>query len=392
MSEGNVRDAIAGGAGPVKCKRCQGSEAVLIVRTEQLCRDCFIKYINTKVIKRMENFRVRNSTMDNPRLFLLPISFGVSSVALLHLLDGQLQGQINRMNRTGYGLLVAYVNMPSAAPIGDCLKELQGRYPRHTYSAVDLAENFDYPNGILDILGEPELLSAPNGLGHQAVNQDKLDHLLASLPSATSRTDILNILRTRLLVEIAKERGCEGILWGDSTTRLAEKTLAETAKGRGFALPWQLSDGVSPHGLVFKYPLRDLLKKELVTYASLVDPPLTPFIASGHVYPASNSKSATIDDLMTNYFESVEGNFPSIVANVVRTSSKLVASQPFSSGERCGICEMPIAKGAGGLHGWGGNQEDEANPSDSNLRTVKGLCYGCTRSTLGAAVLVRTGL
>ncbi|RAL68532.1 hypothetical protein DID88_007259 [Monilinia fructigena] len=38
---------------------------------------------------------------------------------------------------------------------------------------------------------------------------------------------------------------------------------------------------------------------------------------------SASSKSTTIDDLMAQYFESVEENFPSIVANVVRTSSKL---------------------------------------------------------------------
>ncbi|KAI9766358.1 MAG: cytoplasmic tRNA 2-thiolation protein 2 [Geoglossum simile] len=384
MPEGSVQDTIAKGTVVVRCKRCQESDAILVVRAEQLCRVCFIKYINTKVIKRMENFRVRNSTIDNPRLFLLPVSCGVSSVALLHLLDGQLQGQITRMNRTGYELLVVYVNMPSAAPAGDYSKKLQERYPRHTFSSVDLAECFGYPSVILGTLGESDLSSASSGLDGCALNRDRLDHLLASLPSETSRTDMLSILRTRLLVEIAKERGCEGILWGDSTTRLAEKTLAETAKGRGFALPWQLSDGLSPHGLIFKYPLRDLLKKELVTYVSLVEPPLTPFVNSGQVSRTFNSTNTTIDDLMTHYFESVEESFPSIVANVVRTSSKLGTNQSLGGGERCGICEMPIAEGTGGLHGWGGDQQDEAYPDDSNGQVVEKLCYGCARSTLGA--------
>ena len=361
---------------------------LLMVILNECYRDCFIKYINTKVTKRMESFRVRNSTIDNPRLFLLSISFGVSSVALLHLLDGQLQGQITRMNRTGYEFLVAHVNMSSTALAGEYLKKLEDRYPRHTFISVDLAEIFGYLSSILDTLGESGLSLAPSSsnLGRQASNRDKLDHLLASLPSATSRTDMLNILRTRLLVEIAKERGCEGILWGDSTTRLAEKTLAETAKGRGFALPWQLSDGSSPHGLAFKYPLRDLLKKELAAYVSLVEPPLTPFVNSGQVSRAFNFKNTTIDDLMTNYFESVEESFPSIVANVVRTSSKLGANQPLGGSERCGICEMPIAEGTGGLYGWGGDQRDEAIPNDSNARAIERLCYGCARSTLGAMV------
>ncbi|KAH0559838.1 hypothetical protein GP486_003647 [Trichoglossum hirsutum] len=352
-------------------------------------RDCFVRYVNTKVIKRMENFRIRNSTIGNPRLFLLPLSFGVSSVALLHLLDSQLQGQIDRMNRTGYGLLVVHVNMPSTAPTGIYMKRLQQRYPRHTHFHVDLAELFDYPNGILESSGKSGLsqaLGAPDG---QVSNQDKLDHLLDSLPSATSRADMLGILRTRLLVEIAKKRGCEGIMWGDSTTRLAEKTLAETAKGRGFSLPWQISDGASPHSLVFRYPLRDLLKKELVTYASLTTPPLDPIIIPEQTPQALTSKNTTIDDLVTNYFQSVEESFPSIVANVVRTSGKLSAHQPFGGGERCTICEMPITAGSGGLHGWGGDQ-GKLGPSSSDPHPVEKLCYGCARSTLGATFSART--
>jgi cytoplasmic tRNA 2-thiolation protein 2 len=337
----------------------------------------------------MENFRIRNSTMENPRLFLLPSSFGISSVVLLHLLDSQLQGQIGRMNRTGYGLLVVHVNVPSAAPTGIYMKRLQEEYPRHTYFHVDLAEIFDYPNSILEAPGISELSPALSALSGQASNQDKLDRLLDSLPSATSRTDMLGILRTRLLVEIAKKRGCEGIMWGDSTTRLAEKTLAETAKGRGFSLPWQLSDGASPHGLIFRYPLRDLLKKELAAYASLATPPLTPFIIPEQVPQPFTSKNATIDDLMTNYFESVEESFPSIVANVVRTSGKLSAHQPFDGGERCTICEMPITAGAGGLHGWGGDQGG-IDPSSSNFHPVEKLCYGCARSTLRTTSSART--
>ncbi|KAH0547579.1 hypothetical protein FGG08_000304 [Glutinoglossum americanum] len=318
------------------------------------------------------------------------MSFGVSSVALLHLLDNQLQGQIDRMNRTGYGLLVVHVNTPSAAPTGMHMEKLEERYPRHTYLSVDLTEVFNCPSRILEGLGEPESISAPSGLGSQDSNQDKLDRLLESLPSATSRMDILNILRTRLLVENAKKRGCEGIIWGDSTTRLAEKILAETAKGRGFSLPWQLSDGISPHGVAFKYPLRDLLKKELVTYASLTTPPLNQFIVSEQAPQAFTSKNTTIDNLVTNYFESVEENFPSIVANVVRTSGKLSARQSFGDGKRCGICEMPIAEGTGGLHGWGGGQE-KMDLSSSHLCSDEKLCYGCARSSLRVTTSVRTG-
>jgi cytoplasmic tRNA 2-thiolation protein 2 len=200
------------------------------------------------------------------------------------------------------------------------------------------------------------------------------------MPSATSRADLITTLLTQLLVDVTKKGGCESILFGDSTTRLAEKTLTETAKGRGFSLPWQVSDGMSPYGIGFNYPLRDLLKKELVEFSSLTIPSLADLI----IYPNSasyvsvSSKSITIDDLMVQYFESVEENYPSIVANVVRTSSKL---KPLATGDTiaCGLCGLPVTEGTDGIFGWGGDQNSHSRRVKQNGHNNI-LCYGCSRS------------
>ena len=209
---------------------------------------------------------------------------------------------------------------------------------------------------------------------------------MKSLPSATAQSDVISVLRTRLIAKIAKEWGCEGILWGDCTTRLAEKTLAETVKGRGFSLPWQVTDGESPYGTAFNYPLQDLLKKELVAYADMANPSFSSLIhrAPGSGQPSASSKNTTIDDLMKQYFESVEENYPSIVANVVRITSKLQAPPSQSTGQRCKLCSMPVTNGNFGIHGWGGNQQDSVDTSSE----LKGFCYGCTRSVPQAAVLL----
>jgi cytoplasmic tRNA 2-thiolation protein 2 len=256
---------------------------------------------------------------------------------------------------------------------------IERRYPAYSLSVLPLSDIFNHVDVISATLQEAQI---PNSVEHNDepfdTNQQKLDHLLLSLPSASSRSDMISILRTRLLVEMAKANYCESILWGDSTTRLAEKTLAETAKGRGFSLPWQVTDGLSPFGVRFNYPLRDLLKKELITYATLISPPLTDLVIPQS--PASpivaSSKSTTIDDLMTQYFESVEENYPSIVANVVRTSSKLRPHHV--ENDKCSVCDLPVQHNARGLFGWGGDQGDTtAEHKDS-------MCYGCARSTLGS--------
>lgn len=346
-----------------------------------LHRDCFTKYVHTKIIKRMESFRVRHSTVGKQRKLLLPLSFGVSSITLLHILSHHLQTQTGRTGRTGFALHVLFVDTSAvevSCPDSGRLELVRERYPQHTYSVAQLADIFVGENSMSGL--EDQLGISPTTNGEVPTPpQEKLEDLIASLPSATSRSDVITILRTRLIVHDAQELGCEAILWGDSTTRLAERTLAETAKGRGFSLAWQVSDGDTPHGVSFHYPVRNLLKKELVTHADMVSPPLTPLIAgSGPTEASVSSKNTTIDDLMKQYFESVEENYPSIVANVVRTSSKLKAPTVRETDTVCEMCRMPVTDGAFGIHGWGGDQVEA--PLASEDGATARLCYGCTRS------------
>ncbi|KAI9816773.1 MAG: cytoplasmic tRNA 2-thiolation protein 2 [Pycnora praestabilis] len=338
----------------------------------------------------MESHRVRSVSRDHQQTFMLALSFGVSSISLLQILDHQLHGQIERTGRTAYKLQVLFVDTSgddAGGVVDDSFERIRKRFPRHKYTVLPMAHILRRTD-VLDQILQEYNITAINSMLADLSEQQKLDALLASLPSTTSKSDILTILRTRLIVEFAKEQDCESIVWGDSTTRLAEKTLAETAKGRGFSLPWQVSDSVSPFGVNFIYPLRDVLRKELVTYSTLIVPLLSPLIipqlSSAHV--SVSAKETTIEDLMSQYFESVEENFPSIVANVVRTSSRLEPPQIEDGEERCRLCSMPVAEGGSGIHGWGGDQEDltaETSVKGPNGPYGETLCYGCARSVLG---------
>ena len=352
--------------------------------TDKQFSKCFSQYVTTKAIKRMETYRVRGSIAKAARKLLFPLSFGPSSASLLYILDQHLQGQYDRMNRAAYELIVVHIDLNLEAAdrkqSSELLDQYKSRFPRHTYSSLGLEDALLLDNIDWTALNMPEPLQNDS----KNTGMDKLQQLVGSMPSATSKTDVITTLLTRLLVDVAKRNGCESILFADSTTRLAEKTLTETAKGRGFSLPWQVSDGMSPYGIGFNYPLRDLLKKELVTFSSLTIPPLTDLIIlqgpSSHI--SASSKLTTIDDLMAQYFQSVEENYPSIVANVVRTSSKL---QPLSGDETtaCGLCGLPVAEGTDGIDGWGGDQNSASRASEQQDGKHKVLCYGCSRSING---------
>lgn len=329
----------------------------------------------------METNKLRGAFKDTPKTLLLPLSIGVSSVSLLCVLNQQLVSQHERNGKALYNLHILFIDQPNASGSAKCHKAfhlLKQRFPCHTYSSISLEDVFDYnidiEHGILNIHGGNPGLT----------KQERLQEALFSLPSATSKADVESVLRIRLVVAFAKKNSCDSVIWGDSTTRLAERTLSETAKGRGGSLPWLTADGISPYGMKFSYPMRELLKKELMAFAAMTSPPLTDLIVAtgSSVQVSASSKDTTIDDLMTQYFESVEENYPSIVANVVRTSGRLMAPGIDSNEQSCGVCELPIVNR---FQDWGGNQESVANNSTTREKMAKrdgSLCYGCARSAL----------
>lgn len=236
-----------------------------------------------------------------------------------------------------------------------------------------------------------------------SVNSIEISDLMNSLRMPTSRSDIASISLTQAIVREAHSLGCDGILWGDTTTRLAEKILAATALGRGATLPWLVNDGPSPYTsanssetVLFIYPMKDILRKELEPYNDIQSLPVLSAVEQGNVGSVVSSKNATIDSLMKEYFEGVEKDYPSIVTNVVRTSSKLRPLQGVDTGLSksslsCELCGVPVPAGTFGIHGWGGSQEPEGEVESSRPETIPTnpvaatsykLCYGCARSTL----------
>ena len=322
------------------------------------------------------------------RRLLLALSLGVSSTTLLHVLDQHIRTSIERTGRTGYELYVLFIDKSSISidennNLSDLFGLWTGAYPRHSYYKISLEDVF------LQELNTTEHGSSLPNLPHHialpdstASRSDHLRTLFSSLSSPSSKIDIVSVLQTRLIVAKAKELKCETVIWGDSTTRLAERTLTETAKGRGFSLPWQTSDGIMPHGITFLFPMRELFRRELHAFSMLTSPPLTPLIAESSQSSAvvASSKDTTIDDLMGQYFASVEENYPSIVANVVRTTNKLKPSPQPGLSTICSICNVHIAPGTDGLYGWGGNTQ----VATSTTRYSEMICYGCSRSILGS--------
>ena len=345
---------------PDLCVECQQRVANLRIRNRRLCSDCFIRYANSKILKRMESYRFRNLAGDQKHRLFLPISGGISSLVLLQVLDAQLQRQIVNRNRTAYELVIACVTFPDqaeAVAVQEWYTQLMQRFSNYTFLPL-----FG-PDACLSLDTRLEL--DMEQLGYQRRDDepdvDFCDRILSSPISVTAQADLQAILLRRLLVAIAKNHKCGSILWGHSDSRLAALSLADVAKGRGGSVSSSIADGVSPSGINFNYPVRDLFKAELYTYASVLPEPLVEAREGtvDSVEVRSTLRNTAIDNLLTDYINSQGVKYPSIMANVVRTASKLEKS---SATLLCKVCIQPITGDAASL--------SEGVPE---------LCYGCER-------------
>ena len=328
-------------------------------------RDCFIQYITSKPIKRIESYRFKNDVLEKPQKILLPVSGGISSMVLLHILDRQTQRQSAKRGQAAYELHVLMVDSSAQASRGDTtglLNELKQIFPSHSFCSMPLAQVFELDGSILENLSD---------LGARKLEtpQASLDALLSRPMTASSRTDVLQLLLTRLIIAVAKLNTCDAIFWGHSDSRLAAKALSNVAKGRGGYLPSEIGDGATPWGVTFYYPLRDLFKSELITYANALPDAFSKLVISDAAPAAAplSIRAVSIDDLLSTYINTQGEKYPGIMANVVRTAGKLqstLSSPTTQTASTCSICDMPADDVAG------------RETVDSSI------CYACQRLRL----------
>jgi len=373
------------------CKRCHTEPVAISVRTEPVCKACFSKYVQTKIVKRLETFRVKNSSPGKERTLLVPLSFGPASTALLRVLSRHLKGQVAKTGRTGFKLHVLHLLQPheDAAASKARLARVQALYPDHVYSTLALSSiasdpqlaatllptSLQEPLATLRLQSTSPSTSSPSPSLSSSDDDNLLTTLLATLPTPTSRSDARALLQRKLTLHHARATACAAVLFSDTTTRLAERILSETAKGRGFALPWVVADGESPLGVPVYYPVRELLSKEVGAYVGFLEEDEGEGGLNGDLVVRDGDgdgsgsgkggavptmmRNSTIDELTRQYFGGVEVDYPSIVANVVRTTGKLEARTLGEVEAHCELCDLPL--------------EGQA-PERSRL------CYGCIRT------------
>lgn len=321
----------------------------------------------------MEKYKPSTNTDQRAQL-LLPLSLGVSSSVLLHILDNAIQHQhANPFTKVTLDLHVLVIEPSTIAPsdvsYDSSYETLQKTFPTHKFTRLPFHSIFEYVPEMKDIMKEYAGSSYIDD--DSKSNSDRLASFRSAISTATSRADLDSVLLTRLIVTFAKQVGCEAVVWGDSDSRLAAKTLAAASKGRGASLTWQVSDGMSPWGVKFDFPLRDMSKPELLQYESVCEEIAGIVIAEKA--PSENvlTKNMSIDELMMRYVQNQGAKYPGVMGNVSRTANKLNAAEAEES-TSCYFCGSLVGNVKGNTSGiTTASQFGTEGPP---------FCYGCARS------------
>ncbi|KAF6077193.1 cytosolic thiouridylase subunit 2 [Phyllostomus discolor] len=173
-----------------------------------------------------------------------------------------------------------------------------------------------------------------------AAQTEALSRLFNSVKTLTAKEELLQTLRTHLILHVARTHGYSKVMTGDSCTRLAIKLMTSLALGRGAFLAWDTGFSDERHGdVVVVRPMRDHTLKEIAFYNRL-------FAVPSVFTPAIDTKApekSSIHRLMEAFVLRLQAQFPSTVSTVYRTSEKLVKAPRDGSaggppGPRCLLC------------------------------------------------------
>ena len=241
------------------CYKCKKEPATLL-QSKGICRQCFVE----KALTKHKNTFRSKGCVDTDDKVLVAVSGGLHSRALLHLVSRS--GPRDRRGRGRFDFEIIFVDDRCILPDA----------PSAATSVVEyitaLGEKYGVPAHVVP------LTSLFEG------SEDRVRDLFATLHSVTEKEDMLDSLRNQILAQFAQQHSFTHVIRGDSATRLAQKVISFTSKGRGDCLQMEVNAFRDLFGARFVFPLRGMLSKEAGYYchAKKLSFHFRPCFCSGH--------------------------------------------------------------------------------------------------------------
>ncbi|KAM6057855.1 cytoplasmic tRNA 2-thiolation protein 2 isoform 2-T2 [Chlamydotis macqueenii] len=366
----------AGDSHPRPCVKCgQGSAALVIRLGDAFCRGCFREYF----VHKFRAMLGKNRVIFPGEKVLLALSGGPASSAMLRQVQEGLSRETAKRLRFVPGLVYVdegAVRGQSPAQREQSLARMESllQATGFPYHLAHLEEALELPPSILRpgpggshepgpsykeaVEGfiqqqrqEGDGGTSLPGLGTQdvpaeppaaprlpaAARTQELLRLFEAVETPTAREELLQMLRTHLILQTARTGGYAKVMTGESCTRVAVKLLTNLALGRGAFLAVDTGFADSRHGDVMVVrPMREYMAKEIAFYNHFFDVPTV--IAPP--LPTKRREKPSIHRLVERFLLGLQEDFPSTISTVYRTGEKLSPAPAKASceSERCLLC------------------------------------------------------
>ncbi|XP_075017699.1 cytoplasmic tRNA 2-thiolation protein 2 isoform X2 [Calonectris borealis] len=391
---------------PRPCVKCgQGSAALVIRLGDAFCRGCFREYF----VHKFRAMLGKNRVIFPGEKVLLALSGGPASSAMLRQVQEGLSRETAKRLRFVPGLIYVdegAVRGQSAAQREQSLARMETllQATGFPYHLAHLEQALELPASILRPgpggSGEPgpSYKEAVEGFIQQqrqerdrdsgtslpgqdmppaaprlpaAARTQELLRLFEAVETSTAREELLQMLRTHLILQTARTRGYAKVMTGESCTRVAIKLLTNLALGRGAFLAVDTGFVDNRHGDVMVVrPMREYMAKEIAFYNHFFDIPTV-------IAPPLPTKE----------------DFPSTISTVYRTGEKLspAPAKASSESQRCLLClcaldiageeelalEPTLIMEEPEPAGDGCCQDAPAAGAESRAAFIPLLCYSC---------------
>ncbi|KAJ1990771.1 Cytoplasmic tRNA 2-thiolation protein 2 [Coemansia spiralis] len=340
---------------PGMCIKCKVIKPNVTIRRSLYCKACFVRTCVVKFRTALSRSR-KNTTVPRTKL-MVALSGGPSSSAMLNLM-----ADFQRMELRGTEAQSRYEDIIAGHVDESVLfPDVQDSLISEIAISLSIECRITKLEDVFATNDEAPLFIklvqstlAPGALkdkicAHLVKTNDsisskkRLQSLFSSLASATDREEMLDIIKTLLLIRLARKAECGVLLMGDSGTRIATKIVSLASRGRGFSLPFEVGAESSWFDNVVVYrPMRDFIMKEIAFFNmwtkqnSVVVPTFT----------TGAPKRASIGRLTESFVIGLDHDFSSTVSTICRTMQKLEPRKQALNSLPCLTCGMPVENDA----------------------------------------------
>ncbi|KAG9475073.1 hypothetical protein GDO78_003498 [Eleutherodactylus coqui] len=370
------------------CMKCKEAPAVLVIRVgDAFCKSCFKDYF----VHKFRAMLGKNRVVYPGEKVLLAYSGGPSSSAMIQQVqeglsrdapkklrfipgivfvdEGALCGQSweqreqnvsemqQALQKTSFPIHIVPLEQVFLLPRSVLQSSLPGNAQHaenykqavNSFLGQQRAHQENELSGIADELAQLRITgyecdnNLANGSSYSCPPAELTSALMEIFNSArtlTAKLELLQSLRSHLILHVARTCGYSKVMSGESCSRLAVRLLANISLGRGAFLPLDTGFSDDRYGdVVIVRPMREYSAKEVSFYNRL-------FGVHSVFIPTMETKApdnSSIQHLSEAFLTKLQADFPSTVSTVYRTSEKLNISRKEITDEnvqqeRCLIC------------------------------------------------------